>query len=404
MEARYRIVFTGELAPGKKVQTVVPELAAKFRMRKEQAREILLGGAEQTLKHDLPEHKAERYREALEAIGLMVRIERQDAPQETPAAAAPARDERPPMSGATRCPKCGALEVSPVTGVCQACGVVAERYQANQTRPEAADPYAPPQADLTPPPRAEAGDDRLQDPVAVGAGRGWGWVADGWSLFRAQPLPWIGALVLFYLILIVANLVPVVGSLASTVLGPMFTGGLMLGAHAQYRGERFSVAHLFAGFSTRPGPLALIGVLYLVLTIAIVAVIMLLMVGLGLGAAAFTPMTGAPFDPAAVDPMATMAPGVVLGMVAVVALLIIPLVMATLFAPALVAIEGVAVLRAFKLSFTGCLRNLLPFLVYGLVAFGLLILGSIPLMLGLLVVIPLLVIAIYQAYRDIYYG
>ncbi|NKN34577.1 BPSS1780 family membrane protein [Marichromatium bheemlicum] len=404
MESRYRIVFTGELAPGKKVQTVVPELAAKFRMRKEQARELLINGTEQTIKQDLPEHKAERYREALEALGLVVRLERQDTSTAGQERSAPAAEQHPSMSGATRCPKCGALEVSPVTGVCQACGVVAERYQPKPTRTETADPYAPPQADLTPPPRADAGDDRLHDPIAVGAGRGWGWVADGWSLFRAQPLPWIGALVLFYLILIVSNLVPVVGGIASTVLGPLFTGGLMLGAHAQYRGGRFGVAHLFAGFSTRPGPLALIGVLYLALTIAIVAVIMLLMLGLGLGAATLAPMTGAPLDPMTVDPMTTMNPGVVLGMVAVVALLVIPLVMATLFAPALVALDGVGVMRAFRLSFVGCLRNLLPFLVYGLVAFGLLILATLPLLLGLLVVVPLLVIALYQAYRDIYYG
>jgi uncharacterized membrane protein len=31
-------------------------------------------------------------------------------------------------------------------------------------------------------------------------------------------------------------------------------------------------------------------------------------------------------------------------------------------------------------------------------------LGSLPLMLGLLVVLPVLTIAIYTSYRDIYYG
>ena len=48
--------------------------------------------------------------------------------------------------------------------------------------------------------------------------------------------------------------------------------------------------------------------------------------------------------------------------------------------------------------------NILPFLIYGLVAMVLVILGSLPLMLGLLVVVPLLTIAIYTAYRDIFYA
>jgi uncharacterized membrane protein len=68
-----------------------------------------------------------------------------------------------------------------------------------------------------------------------------------------------------------------------------------------------------------------------------------------------------------------------------------------------VALNEVPVLRALQLSFLGCWRNILPFLVYGLVALGLVFVGSIPFGLGLLVVFPLLTIAIYLAYRDIYY-
>ena len=48
------------------------------------------------------------------------------------------------------------------------------------------------------------------------------------------------------------------------------------------------------------------------------------------------------------------------------------------------------------------LRNILPFLVYGIIAFVLLLLASIPLMLGLLVMMPVLIASIYTAYRDIY--
>jgi uncharacterized membrane protein len=56
-----------------------------------------------------------------------------------------------------------------------------------------------------------------------------------------------------------------------------------------------------------------------------------------------------------------------------------------------------------KLSFAGCLKNVLPFLVYGIAGLVLLFLGAIPLGLGILVVWPTLTAAIYVAYRDIYF-
>jgi uncharacterized membrane protein len=76
--------------------------------------------------------------------------------------------------------------------------------------------------------------------------------------------------------------------------------------------------------------------------------------------------------------------------------------MALWFAPALVALRGVAPVAAIKQSFTGCLRNLIPFLIYGLVMFVLSILATIPLALGWLVLGPVFVASVYVAYRDIY--
>jgi len=68
----------------------------------------------------------------------------------------------------------------------------------------------------------------------------------------------------------------------------------------------------------------------------------------------------------------------------------------------LVVLHDRGVIESMVLSFKGCLRNILPFLVYGIIAFVLLLLASIPLMLGLLVMMPVLIASIYTAYRDIY--
>jgi uncharacterized membrane protein len=62
----------------------------------------------------------------------------------------------------------------------------------------------------------------------------------------------------------------------------------------------------------------------------------------------------------------------------------------------------VPVMQAFKLSFLGCLKNILPFLVFGLIALVLFFVSAIPFLLGWIVVMPVLTIAVYTAYRDIF--
>jgi uncharacterized membrane protein len=57
-----------------------------------------------------------------------------------------------------------------------------------------------------------------------------------------------------------------------------------------------------------------------------------------------------------------------------------------------------------KMSFSGCLKNILPFLLYGIIAMVLFILATIPIGLGLLVVVPMLTASIYTGYRDIYFS
>jgi uncharacterized membrane protein len=49
-------------------------------------------------------------------------------------------------------------------------------------------------------------------------------------------------------------------------------------------------------------------------------------------------------------------------------------------------------------------KNILPFLIYGLISLGFGILASIPLGLGWLVLAPVIGTSIYTSYRDIYFG
>jgi uncharacterized membrane protein len=55
-----------------------------------------------------------------------------------------------------------------------------------------------------------------------------------------------------------------------------------------------------------------------------------------------------------------------------------------------------------KASFAGCLRNVVPFLVYGVVGVLLAIVASIPFGLGWFVLLPVTIASLYASYCDIF--
>jgi uncharacterized membrane protein len=262
----------------------------------------------------------------------------------------------------------------------------------------ATDPYAAPRARVADVPAA-AGPDAAFIPQgrAVRAGRGWTWFTDAWALFREQPGTWVLIMVVFVAVSIVIGIVPVLGSLAGYVLGPIFAGGLMLGCHELARGGELRLGHLFAGFRDRLGPLALLGVAYLVMVL-VALVVAFAAAGAGLGLGWLLGMGGGDALPTGIGTTS------ILLAVLVALALMIPAAMAIWFAPALIVLNDFGVGDALKVSFVASLKNFVPFLVYGAVFVGLAIVASVPLMLGWLALGPTIVASVYTAYRDIFYA
>ena len=230
---------------------------------------------------------------------------------------------------------------------------------------------------------------------SVPAGNGWAWIAQGWDYFKRRPGLWIGIIVVLAVISIVAAFIPFIGSIALMVLFPVFTAGLMLGCRALEQGGELEFGHLFAGFRERFGTLAAVGAIYLVATMVIA-----LVVGLVTGASMFAMMSGSgTSDPAAA---AGALAGVLLAVLVMLALMI-PVFMAVWFAAPLVVFHDRGALDAMKESFSGCLRNIVPFLLYGVVLTILSLVAMIPFGLGFLVLGPVAVASVYTAYRDIYF-
>lgn len=226
---------------------------------------------------------------------------------------------------------------------------------------------------------------------AVAAGRGWDWIPLGWELFKKQAGMWIALVLVAFVIFFVLALIPIVGSLATFVLTPVFAAGVLVGSRAVDEGRELEIGHLFAGFKQKFAQLATVGAIYLGS-----AIVIALVVGLATGASIFTMMSlsGAEASPAA-------ALSVLLALLIMLALLL-PVVMAVWFAPALVLFHDKNAVDAMKESFSGCLRNVVPFLVYGIVIMVFGVIASIPLGLGWLVLGPVLCTSFYTSYKDIY--
>lgn len=258
----------------------------------------------------------------------------------------------------------------------------------------------------TPPPAmtAPAPDDATSPappPRHLPAADGIGWWGESWRIFCAAPGVWLGMFVVFVVISIALMLIPVVGSLAHTVVTPVFAGGAMLGCHALARGEPLRIGHLFEGFQHgRLAPLCVLGLLGLALVVAI-AILMVGTIFLTLGAsglAAIMDLGNPNFDYSALA-----AAGMSIAIVALVAVgLALLAAMAYWFAPALVVLNGETPVAALQKSFAASLHNFGAFLLYGIIYIGLAIVAFIPFGLGWLVLAPMIVGSCYAGWRTIF--
>ena len=225
----------------------------------------------------------------------------------------------------------------------------------------------------------------------VEAGRGLEWLKRGWQLFTRNPGMWIAIAVILMVIVIVLSFVPVVGTLAVNFLMPVFAGGILLGCKSLSEGGELGIDTLFAGFKQNTTNLILVGVFYLVGVVAITLLVFLI----GGGAALTGGLLGR-------GPGVGMAVGGFFVAMLVMLALLVPLAMAVWFAPALVVFHDVAPLEAMKASFFACLKNIVPFLVYGIILFVLCMIAMIPFGLGMLIMLPVMMGSLYASYVEIF--
>lgn len=226
---------------------------------------------------------------------------------------------------------------------------------------------------------------------AVPAGSAFEWLRQGWLLFIAYPALWIALTVILIVLMLGLSIVPFIGSLAANLLLPVLAAGVMRVCQKIFDGRMPVLSDLFDGFNKNSGNLVLLGLLYMLGMLILFAVV----ASLAAGGLAGSALAGQP-------PALGIFFGKMLFALLVWLILSVPLVMAIWFAPALVLFNNMPPLAALKASFNACLKNVLPFFVYGLIVMVLSFFAALPVGLGFLVLVPVLSGSVYASYRDIF--
>lgn len=247
---------------------------------------------------------------------------------------------------------------------------------------EQTNPYSAPAAEIVD--DSMLSDDAYHPPKFVPLLSAFDWVGKGFALFGRDAGSWVLFTLVGGLLYFVLNAVPLV-NYVNVVLFYVWVGGIWVALQKAHEGKKVDVSDLFEGFKQRLGSLVLLGVIYFVAcVVAIVPVFVVVFMG------------GYDWDNLNIySPDLWVAAGVTF--VAYVAILL-----SLWFAPALIILNNVGVFKAIGLSFTGCLKNIVPIFIYLVISMVFFFLGSILLLLGLLVAVPVVSCMSYSAYRQIY--
>lgn len=235
----------------------------------------------------------------------------------------------------------------------------------------------------------------------VNAGRGWQWIVEGFALFRRSPLNWIAQCLALLAIFGISTQLGLLGVLALNLLYPVFLAGLMLGCRSLESSGRMHLTHVFSAFGPAAPSLITLGGVALAAQIAL-SFVVILVGGEDFEQLVVASQQGLEKAVEAVSAMDASALARAQLATSLSLALNLPLVMAMWFAPLLVVFHRRPVARSLLESVVACLKNVLPFLVYGLAVIALAVIAVIPFGLGLFLLVPTVFASIYAAYRDLF--
>ena len=223
------------------------------------------------------------------------------------------------------------------------------------------------------------------------ASRGARWLGDAFGLFRQRPFAWIGLCAGWLAITFSLIIVPLIGGVIANFLQPAFFASFAITAYRQAAGEPVVMSDLFSGFRRNFRALVNLGAILLIAEIAIFG--LMAAMGMPLAASGDKSFTLQEYVESLRGKEWILAIGFLLTVIVKGSLW---------FAPPLIAFHGMSMTHAMRWSVYAALSNLGAMMVYGACLLGLFFLGSIPWLLGMLVVVPMMVISTFVGYRDVF--
>lgn len=245
----------------------------------------------------------------------------------------------------------------------------------------------------------------MTEGTKVSVSQGVEWIVAGWRCFTASPGMWIVLTIIWLLITMALQLLPLVGMLAGLFVAPILAGGLLMAADDVHDGRVPELECLFRPVTdTRTrNPVLILSAIYLGANVAVIVLGMVVLIA-GAGAAMVHHHGGMfPMDPAQIDPAVLFTLG---GVALMLGLLVFTLLLLILilfyFAIPLVTFGRMEPGRAIAIGTRALLRNWAPLTVLGLLYIPMSILASLPLMLGWLILLPMTFGIWYASYRDVF--
>lgn len=202
----------------------------------------------------------------------------------------------------------------------------------------------------------------------VDAGAGINWLQGGWAAFKSGGALLIGMVFVSLLLVIITRLIPLLGAVLAPILGTFLYSGMLISVRGAASGRAMQFDDLWGAFGNQDKMVHL----------AIVALV---------------PMLGELLRSA-------LSNGFIGWLISsLIALTVLAL---TYFAVPLVLFRNQEAPHALKASFDGVLANLPAVIVFWIACIILMVIAIIPVGLGLLVLIPVLLGAAYEAYAEIY--
>lgn len=203
------------------------------------------------------------------------------------------------------------------------------------------------------------------------------WFTQAFKLFSAFKLQWAGFTLIVYACFFVLAMIPFVGELLINLILP----GMFLVAASVQNNQAFIPARIFEGIKFHLKPLLHLflinfGAALLASSLAILVV--------------------------GENAMTSGDPAKVLSFMGTMLVIYLPFMMGLAFAPALIVIDKLTAIDAFKMSFKGCFKNAISLTMFSVILIFAFVIAMIPMGLGLLIMLPVMHCILFVMYQDIF--